>query len=350
MGPRVVRRLVLLAVLSAVATFARLDGGVALAAPGDAVCIVTPSPLSNVIPSRVVLSSPADDEESPLSAQLDGELGLLIRDPGADNTALEYGRWLPPASIEAASDGSGDLTFRMPAANIAGEFEVVTENRLETSDCVSGVSGIFDGLSIGQERRLIGVAGSEDTFDISVRGTAAGEPLDDSTLVTISTSVGEFVAVNGQEITPSHVAQMRLNQGVVEGSSTGTLTWRAGAESKPKAGTITATAFAGEQPLLKSVTASIAPAPTLASTTFSGILPEPGDVGLLVAATDVTAADLMLGLTDAGCFAGTIALLDEGAWNVYIPGAPASVNDLFPETLRAGTPFFLRCVAQTPTP
>ena len=346
MGPRVRRWLVVMAVAGLAAVSARLDVGVALAAPGDAVCLVSPSPVSNVIPSRVVLSSPADDAESPLSAHLDGELGLLIRDPGADHTALEYGRWLPPAAIEATSDGSGDLTFRMPAANIAGEFEVVTENRLETSDCVSGVSGIYDGLAIGQERRLIGVAGSEDTFDITVRGTAAGEPLDESAVVTISTSVGEFVAVNGKAVAPTHVVQLRLNQGAVEGASTGVLTWRAGPDSKPKAGTITATAFAGDQPLLKSVTAAIAPAPTLASTTFGGILPVPGDVGLLVTAGEVTAANLMTGLAEAGCFAGTIALLDEGAWNVYIPGAPASVNEQFPSTLPAGTPFFLRCVVE----
>ncbi len=44
-----------------------------------------------------------------------------------------------------------------------------------------------------------------------------------------------------------------------------------------------------------------------------------------------------------GCDAITIGIIRDGTWLFLIPGAPATVNARFPETLAAATPFFARC-------
>ena len=316
----------------------------AIAAAGDGVCTVIGSPLSNVVPTAVILTSSADDDADSIGVHASSGPGLLVRDPGGDGTSALYVRTVPASVLVAVGDENEDLTFVMPPANIAGEFEVLTEATEASSDCTSGVSGVFDGLSVAQERTLLTSIDSLDGLDVVIRGTSDGVPLEATTTVTLSTSIGEFVTVNDLEIKPTRVVQLRLTGAPVEGAAVGQVLWRPRANEQAGSGTITATATQGAQSMFKSVTASIAPAPTLAGNGFSGILPEPGNIGLLVTSAEQPTTDLVLALVDAGCLAATLAMLDGGEWQIYVPGAPDTVNAEFPQTLPEGLPFFLRCI------
>ncbi len=78
---------------------------------------------------------------------------------------------------------------------------------------------------------------------------------------------------------------------------------------------------------------------------FAGAAPSRGLVGLLVTSRGSTAAGLASALTAGGCAPASIAVLEAGAWKVYVVGAPAVVNNAFPASLPSATPFFVRCAA-----
>ena len=77
---------------------------------------------------------------------------------------------------------------------------------------------------------------------------------------------------------------------------------------------------------------------------FTGAPPNEG-IALLVATTAAAPADLAHVLADTGCDVESLALLEGGAWDVYIPGAFAQVNAGFPPRIEGSTPFFVRCRA-----
>lgn len=82
---------------------------------------------------------------------------------------------------------------------------------------------------------------------------------------------------------------------------------------------------------------------------FSGTAPQPGGIGLLVAAANAPPSELVASLRNAGCEPTTLALLTGGIWAIYVVGAPAVVNASFPAALAATTPFFVRCEEAGPT-
>jgi hypothetical protein len=58
-----------------------------------------------------------------------------------------------------------------------------------------------------------------------------------------------------------------------------------------------------------------------------------------------TAANLVAAFATAGCTVESLAILESGAWKIYINGAPAVVNSAFPASLPATLAFFVRCQA-----
>ncbi|MEZ4502674.1 MAG: hypothetical protein R3C39_08615 [Dehalococcoidia bacterium] len=81
----------------------------------------------------------------------------------------------------------------------------------------------------------------------------------------------------------------------------------------------------------------------LSSGGFTGTPPGPGLLGLLVTSGVVSAQNLVDALSSSGCSTSALAVLESGAWKVYIPGAPGAVNAAFPSALTTGTPFAVRC-------
>jgi inhibitor of cysteine peptidase len=57
----------------------------------------------------------------------------------------------------------------------------------------------------------------------------------------------------------------------------------------------------------------------------------------------------MLHMQDQDCEPLTLAVLIDGRWRVYIPGAPARLASDFPTQLAADTPFFVRCRSDAPS-
>jgi len=76
---------------------------------------------------------------------------------------------------------------------------------------------------------------------------------------------------------------------------------------------------------------------------FSGTAPPAGSVGLLVTARAATPSDLSMSLDQAGCDVESLAVIVDGAWRVYVRGAPDAVNARFPTPMDGSTPFFVRC-------
>ncbi len=76
---------------------------------------------------------------------------------------------------------------------------------------------------------------------------------------------------------------------------------------------------------------------------YAGQAPRPGSKGLMVTASSATATQLQLALGTDGCQAAVIAVLQAGAWRIYIPGAPAVVNASFPASLAPSTPVYVGC-------
>ena len=77
--------------------------------------------------------------------------------------------------------------------------------------------------------------------------------------------------------------------------------------------------------------------------TFTGTAPSAGSIGLLVTSGAASAADLIAALQTADCTVESISVLDDGAWLIFINGAPDVVNAAFPASLADLAPFFVRC-------
>jgi hypothetical protein len=73
-----------------------------------------------------------------------------------------------------------------------------------------------------------------------------------------------------------------------------------------------------------------------------GTPPGPGAVGLLVTAREMTAAQLVAALTQAGGPVEALGVLVNGQWRLYLNGAPVVVNENFPTVLPPLTVFFVR--------
>jgi len=76
---------------------------------------------------------------------------------------------------------------------------------------------------------------------------------------------------------------------------------------------------------------------------FSGAALRAGGHGLLVTSELISPALLVAALQVRGCTVATLAIVAEGVWRRYVPGAPAAVNASFPATIPGGTPFYTRC-------
>ena len=313
----------------------------AQAAPGDGPCTVLPGTISNLTPTLVTLRSAADDATDPISAHVAFDQSLQIRDPGGTGTSRPNARVVNASELTTLGENIG---FLLPAANIAGEFEVLTPTGEETSDCTGGVAGIYDGLAIGQPEVLQLRSEATTALTVTVRGTSKGLPLRASTTVTLSTSRGEFVAVNGEAVAPSKVVQLTLTaQPPSEGAAVGTVDWRPASGERPGPATMTATAQQDGASLFKTVMGTIMAPPLTGATGFVGILPGSGQTALMVTTRMVATVDLTAALEAAGCKPLSVAVLEGGTWEVYVPGAPGAINETFEKSLPAETPFVVRC-------
>ncbi len=76
---------------------------------------------------------------------------------------------------------------------------------------------------------------------------------------------------------------------------------------------------------------------------FVGAAPGAEQSALLVTGKQVSSEDLARDLRSKGCGAPTLAVMQAGAWRVYVDGAPSQVNQGFPTSLAYRAPFFVRC-------
>jgi len=100
------------------------------------------------------------------------------------------------------------------------------------------------------------------------------------------------------------------------------------------------------------VAALVLPARTEAQTNppYVGEVPREG-VALLMASTTVAPSELASALDAARCAPEVLAVTVGGQWRIYVPGAPAFVNEGFPSSIVQWTGFFVRCRAMAaPTP
>jgi hypothetical protein len=313
----------------------------ALAAPGDGPCTVLPATVSNITPTLVTLRSASDDATNPISAHVGLHHPLIIRDPGGDATARVSQRAVSGLDQTVLGENIG---FLLPATNIAGEFEVLTLTGEGTSDCTSGVSGVYDGLAIGQDQPLQLAADATAPLTVTIRGASKGLPLRASTTVTLSTTRGEFVAVNGATVSPTKLVQLTLTASEpIEGAAVGTVAWRPAADERAGTATMTATALQDGVSLFKTMTGSIAPPAVALDAGFAGTLPGAGQTALMVTTRPFVTVDLAAALEAAGCKPLSLAVLDAGAWEVFVPGAPGPINEGFDRSLPADTPFVVRC-------
>ena len=88
---------------------------------------------------------------------------------------------------------------------------------------------------------------------------------------------------------------------------------------------------------------------TIPGTGITGVPPRDGGVALLLTTEASTPDQLSATLAELGCGTVTITIVDSAAWAPYVSGAPAFVNDGFPASVAADTPFFVRCSAVAPT-
>lgn len=313
----------------------------ALAAPGDDACTVMPATVSNLTPTLVTLRSSSDDATDPISAHVGLNHPLVVRDPGGDATARVNQRVIGGPDQAALGENIG---FTLPAANIAGEFEVLTLAGDGSSDCTGGVAGVYDGLAIGQAEVLQVRTDAPAPLVVTIRSTSKGVPLRASTTVTLSTSRGEFVRVNGELVEPTKVVQLALTAGPpVEGAAVGTVAWRPTATERPGPAAMTATALQDGVSLFKTVSANIIAPPVTEAAGFLGALPGSGQSALLVTTRLFATVDLASALDVAGCRPASMAVLDDGSWEVFVPGAPTPINEGFDRSLPADTLFVVRC-------
>lgn len=118
--------------------------------------------------------------------------------------------------------------------------------------------------------------------------------------------------------------------------------------------TFTLAAFAAIVALLVfAATPTRAQTPELISATpgtgLTGVPPREGGIALLLTTEAGTPDQLNATLAELGCDAATITVVGSAEWLPYVTDAPAFVNDAFPASLAADTPFFVRCSPVSPT-
>jgi hypothetical protein len=106
---------------------------------------------------------------------------------------------------------------------------------------------------------------------------------------------------------------------------------------------MTATAQQDGASLFKTVMGNIAARPLTAEAGFVGMLPGAGQTALMVTTRDWATVDMAAALESVGCKPASLALLDDGSWVVFVPGAPLAINADFGISLAAETPFVVRC-------
>jgi predicted secreted protein len=82
---------------------------------------------------------------------------------------------------------------------------------------------------------------------------------------------------------------------------------------------------------------------------FHGNVPAAGGIGLLATTRDQDRDQIMLHLEDRDCAPLSLAVIIDGRWRVYIPGAPPQLASDFPEQLTSSTAFFVRCRDTAPS-
>jgi hypothetical protein len=120
------------------------------------------------------------------------------------------------------------------------------------------------------------------------------------------------------------------------GPVVGTLTARASAASTPAS----PTAFPAASPT-PGPSSVAGPQPARGGTV--GAVPAASSIGLLVTSGEMYVGELLSSLGGRGCSVSSLGILRDGAWNMFVAGAPAIVNLPFPDALPASTPFFVRC-------
>ena len=85
------------------------------------------------------------------------------------------------------------------------------------------------------------------------------------------------------------------------------------------------------------------PPPGAVSGGFTGLAPASGSPGLLVTSAPSSPDQLSVSLDSAGCQVGSLAVLQDENWRLWIRGALAAANAAFPPWLPESTPFFVRC-------
>jgi hypothetical protein len=76
---------------------------------------------------------------------------------------------------------------------------------------------------------------------------------------------------------------------------------------------------------------------------FVGELPPAGGLAFLTTSQAISATGLVEGIATSGCAVETIGLTQDGAWLIYVAGAPDLVNAAFPQSLEQSAPFYVRC-------
>lgn len=179
---------------------------------------------------------------------------------------------------------------------------------------------------------------------VNVRGYAAGA-FENSIVVEVLDNAGAVI-----EMKPVTVSAPDIGLVVGEWSTTlNAAPLLAAATSAPA--TIRAYATSAQDGSLDfgarvPVTVSDQPGTTPPTGALQGEVPASGGIALLAnAGTPLTRASLTSALQAEGCTVVTLAVIDGGTWAIYIPGAPAAVNEgsRFPSTLASGAPFFVRC-------
>jgi hypothetical protein len=102
----------------------------------------------------------------------------------------------------------------------------------------------------------------------------------------------------------------------------------------------TLAAAQAQTPTTQGLTATTSDGPT----GIAGGMPVPGSIALLVARGENTPNELVNLLGAGGCNVESVGIIHEGAWRLYVNGAPARVNAGFPTDLPNLTPFFVRCL------
>lgn len=109
-------------------------------------------------------------------------------------------------------------------------------------------------------------------------------------------------------------------------------------------GYASARAFAASRALTGSSSVAQPPSsPAPSGQAVVGAIPAPGSTALVVVGSGGTPLAIADYLTRGGCSPVVLALLEGGAWRVFVIGAPSAVNARFPTTLPASTPLFVRC-------